>query len=139
MYKYLKKRYMKNFILILMFSLVSFYTYSQSNKTLVKSFTNTYDNILVDVQCNKKINYWQNNFVRIELNISTDFSEQLLSSLVKTQRYDFAYTNENNQTIITLPNINREIIVGGKKITERINMVIWLPETKQLPTETTLQ
>jgi len=125
--------------LILMFSLVSFYTYSQSNKTLVKSFTNTYDNILVDVQCNKKINYWQNNFVRIELNISTDFSEQLLSSLVKTQRYDFAYTNENNQTIITLPNINREIIVGGKKITERINMVIWLPETKQLPTETTLQ
>jgi hypothetical protein len=29
--------------------------------------------------------------------------------------------------------------VGGKKITERINMVIWLPETKQLPTETTLQ
>jgi hypothetical protein len=130
---------MKNFILILMFSLVSFYTYSQSNKTLVKSFTNTYDNILVDVQCNKKINYWQNNFVRIELNISTDFSEQLLSSLVKTQRYDFAYTNENNQTIITLPNINREIIVGGKKITERINMVIWLPETKQLPTETTLQ
>jgi hypothetical protein len=130
---------MKNFILILMFSLVSFYTYSQSNKTLVKSFTNTYDNILVDVQCNKKINYWQNNFVRIELNISTDFSEQLLSSLVKTQRYDFAYTNENNQTIITLPNINREIIVGGKKVTERINMVIWLPETKQLPTETTLQ
>ena len=130
---------MKNFILILMFSLVSFYTYSQSNKTLVKSFTNTYDNILVNVQCNKKINYWQNNFVRIELNISTDFSEQLLSSLVKTQRYDFAYTNENNQTIITLPNINREIIVGGKKITERINMVIWLPETKQLPTETTLQ
>ena len=130
---------MKNFILILMFSLVSFYTYSQSNKTLVKSFTNTYDNILVDVQCNKKINYWQNNFVRIELNISTDFSEQLLSSLVKTQRYDFAYINENNQTIITLPNINREIIVGGKKITERINMVIWLPETKQLPTETTLQ
>jgi hypothetical protein len=130
---------MKNFILILMFSLVSFYTYSQSNKTLVKSFTNTYDNILVDVQCDKKINYWQNNFVRIELNISTDFSEQLLSSLVKTQRYDFAYTNENNQTIITLPNINREIIVGGKKITERINMVIWLPETKQLPTETTLQ
>ena len=130
---------MKNFILILMFSLVSFYIYSQSNKTLVKSFTNTYDNILVDVQCNKKINYWQNNFVRIELNISTDFSEQLLSSLVKTQRYDFAYTNENNQTIITLPNINREIIVGGKKITERINMVIWLPETKQLPTGTTLQ
>ena len=130
---------MKNLILVLMFSLVSFYTYSQSNKTLVKSFTNTYDNILVDVQCDKKINYWQNNFVRIELNISTDFSEQLLSSLVKTQRYDFAYTNENNQTIITLPNINREIIVGGKKITERINMVIWLPETKQLPTETTLQ
>ena len=130
---------MKNFILILMFSLVSFYTYSQSNKTLVKSFTNTYDNILVNVQCNKKINYWQNNFVRIELNISTDFSEQLLSSLVKTARYDFAYTNVNNQTIITLPNINREIIVGGKKITERINMVIWLPETKQLPTETTLQ
>ncbi len=130
---------MKNFILILMFSLVSFYTYSQSNKTLVKSFTNTYDNILVDVQCNKKINYWQNNFVRIELNISTDFSEQLLSSLVKTARYDFTYTNENNQTIITLPNINREIIVGGKKITERINMVIWLPETKQLPTETTIQ
>jgi hypothetical protein len=130
---------MKNLILVLMFSLVSFYTYSQSNKTLVKSFTNTYDNILVDVQCNKKINYWQNNFVRIELNISTDFSEQLLSSLVKTARYDFAYTNVNNQTIITLPNINREIIVGGKKITERINMVIWLPETKQLPTETTLQ
>jgi hypothetical protein len=130
---------MKNFILILMFSLVSFYTYSQSNKTLAKSFTNTYDNILVDVQCDKKINYWQNNFVRIELNISTDFSEQLLSSLVKTQRYDFAYINENNQTIITLPNINREIIVGGKKVTERINMVIWLPETKKLPTETTLQ
>lgn len=130
---------MKNFILILMFSLVSFYTFGQSNKTLVKSFTNISDNILVDVKCDKKIKYWENNFVRIELNISTDFSEQLLSSLVKTARYDFTYTNDNNQTIITLPNLNKEIIVGGKRITERINMVIWLPKSENPPTEIILQ
>jgi hypothetical protein len=130
---------MKNFILILMFSLVSFYTFGQSNKTLVKSFTNISDNILVDVKCDKKIKYWENNFVRIELNISTDFSEQLLSSLVKTARYDFTYTNDNNQTIITLPNLNKEIIVGGKRITERINMVIWLPKSENTPTEIILQ
>jgi hypothetical protein len=130
---------MKNIILILILFLTSFYSYSQSNKTLVKSFTNISDDILVNVDCEKKINYWENSFVRIELNISTDFSEQLLSSLVKTARYDFVYNNNNNQTIITLPNLNKEIIVGGKKITERINMVIWLPKNKNIPTETILQ
>jgi hypothetical protein len=130
---------MKNFILVLMFSLVSFYTYSQSNKTLIKSFTNTNENILIDVECDKKIEYWESNFVRIELNITANFSEQLLNSLVKTARYDFTYINQNDETIITLPNINKEIIVGGKKITERINMVIWLPKNKNIPTETILQ
>ena len=130
---------MRNFILVLMFSLVSFYTYSQSNKTLIKSFTNTNEKILIDVECEKKIEYWESNFVRIELNISTSFSEQLLSSLVKTARYDFNYINQNDETIITLPNINKEIIVGGKKITERINMVIWLPNSKKIRTELILQ
>ena len=130
---------MKNFILVLMFSLVSFYTYSQSNKTLIKSFTNTNENILIDVECDKKIEYWESNFVRIELNITANFSEQLLNSLVKTARYDFTYINQNDETIITLPNINKEIIVGGKKITDKLNMVIWLPNTKKIRTELILQ
>lgn len=130
---------MKNFILVLMFSLVSFYTYSQSNKTLVKSFTNTNENILIDVECDKKIEYWESNFVRIELNITTNFSEQLLNSLIKTARYDFTYINQNDETIITLPNINKEIIVGGKKITDRLDMVIWLPRSKKIRTELILQ
>jgi hypothetical protein len=130
---------MKNFILVLMFSLVSFYTYSQSNKTLVKSFTNTNENILIDVECDKKIEYWESNFVRIELNITTNFSEQLLNSLIKTARYDFTYINQNDETIITLPNINKEIIVGGKKITDRLDMVIWLPKSKKIRTELILQ
>ena len=130
---------MRNFILIFMISLVSFYTYSQSNKTLIKSFTNTNEKILIDVECDKKIEHWESNFVRIELNISTSFSEQLLSSLVKTARYDFNYINQNDETIITLPNINKEIIVGGKKITEKLNMVIWLPNSKKIRTELILQ
>ena len=130
---------MKNLILVLMFSLVSFYTYSQSNKTLIKSFTNTNENILIDVECDKKIEYWESNFVRIELNITANFSEQLLNSLVKTARYDFTYINQNDETIITLPNINKEIIVGGKKITDKLNMVIWLPNTKKIRTELILQ
>jgi hypothetical protein len=130
---------MKNLILVLMFSLVSFYTFSQSNKTLIKSFTNTNDNILIDVQCEKKIEYWEKNFVRIELNITTNFSEQLLNSLVKTARYDFTYVNQNDETIITLPNINKEIIVGGKKISEKLDMVVWIPNTKKIRTELILQ
>ena len=130
---------MKNLILVLMFSLVSFYTYSQSNKTLIKSFTNTNENILIDVECDKKIEYWESNFVRIELNITTNFSEQLLNSLVKTARYDFTYVNQNDETIITLPNINKEIIVGGKKISEKLDMVVWIPNTKKIRTELILQ
>ena len=130
---------MKNLILVLMFSFVSFYTFSQSNKTLIKSFTNTNENILIDVECDKKIEYWESNFVRIELNITTNFSEQLLNSLVKTARYDFTYVNQNDETIITLPNINKEIIVGGKKISEKLDMVVWIPNTKKIRTELILQ
>jgi hypothetical protein len=130
---------MKNLILVLMFSFVSFYTFSQSNKTLIKSFTNTNENILIDIECDKKIEYWESNFVRIELNITTNFSEQLLNSLVKTARYDFTYVNQNDETIITLPNINKEIIVGGKKISEKLDMVVWIPNTKKIRTELILQ
>jgi len=122
-----------------MFSFVSFYTFSQSNKTLIKSFTNTNENILIDIECDKKIEYWESNFVRIELNITTNFSEQLLNSLVKTARYDFTYVNQNDETIITLPNINKEIIVGGKKISEKLDMVVWIPNTKKIRTELILQ
>jgi hypothetical protein len=130
---------MKNLILVLMFSLVSFYTYSQSNKTLVKSFPNVVENVFVDVNCTKTINRWTNDFVKIELNISGNFSEELLSSLVKIGRYDLSYKNENNTTIITLPNIYREIIIRGEKVSEVLNMVIWMPETQTIDTKTILQ
>ena len=130
---------MKNLILILMFSLVSFYTFSQSNKTLVKSFTNISENVFVDVNCDKTINRWSNNYVKIEITISGNFSEELLSSLVKIGRYDFVSKNENNTTLITLPNISREIIIRGDKISEKVNMAIWIPESQTIDTKTILQ
>lgn len=130
---------MKNLILILMFSLVSFYTFSQSNKTLVKSFTNISENVFVDVNCDKTINRWSSNYVKIEITISGNFSEELLSSLVKIGRYDFVSKNENNTTLITLPNISREIIIRGEKISEKVNMVIWIPESQTIDTKTILQ
>jgi hypothetical protein len=58
---------------------------------------------------------------------------------VKTARYDFTYVNQNDETIITLPNINKEIIVGGKKISEKLDMVVWIPNTKKIRTELILQ
>ena len=130
---------MKNLILILMFSLVSFYTFSQSNKTLVKSFTNISENVFVDVNCDKTINRWSSNYVKIEITISGNFSEELLSSLVKIGRYDFVSKNENNTTLITLPNISREIIIRGDKISEKVNMAIWIPESQTIDTKTILQ
>ena len=122
-----------------MFSLVSFYTFSQSNKTLVKSFTNISENVFVDVNCDKTINRWSSNYVKIEITISGNFSEELLSSLVKIGRYDFVSKNENNTTLITLPNISREIIIRGEKISEKVNMVIWIPESQTIDTKTILQ
>jgi len=119
---------MKNFILVLTFLLTSFGVFSQSNKTLVKSFTNVTDNVSFEVSCEKTIKYWPNSYVRIEVNISTNYSEELLSSLVKSGRYDLFSKIENGVTLISLPNLSREIVIRGEKIKEKLNLVVWLPE-----------
>lgn len=122
-----------------MFLLHSLTSFSQTSKTFVKSIPNNSNEVIVNINCDKKVNHWDNNFIRIELMVTSTLPIETLNSLVKIGRYDFDYKVENDYIIITLPKLNNEITIRGERVTEKISITIWLPEFSKISQETIIQ
>jgi hypothetical protein len=130
---------MKNLIFLLTFLMFSLCGISQTTKTFVKNFTVVPTNLNVDIQCEKNYLRWEGNTIKIEMTISASVPSETMNSFVKYGRYDLEYKNENDTLIISLPKMKNEIVLGGQRVTEKISMVIWLPETTIISDETIFQ
>lgn len=120
---------MKKFILggLLLFASVT--GQAQSSKTFIKSFVNSSNQVTIETECTKVIKNWDNSYLRIYLTIESNVSESILGSLATAGRYDHVAKLENGVLVITMPNLVRQVSIGGVPIIEKLTMEVFLPDS----------
>lgn len=137
---------MKTFTTIL-FLLVYSVTFSQVNKTLVKSVaistTTSFSNQAhVTLPGDAVISEWENEFIRITTNLKVEnMNEAIVNQLVMLGRYTIeAEINEVNNTLtILMPKISNKVTVKGVELSEIIEFEINVPKGYVLNYKSTTQ
>jgi len=123
---------MKNLILFITFLLLVNVSYSQSTKTLVKSLKLETNKVLFDISGGKKINYWDDNHIKIIFVAKINLSEDMLNQLIKLGRYDLESKIENDITIVRFVKILKDLIIKGEKVSENFDFEIYLPRESRV-------
>jgi len=100
-----------------------------TQKTLVKSF-NLKGNDVVDLDLNGEIEVkeWSSPSIRIEMLISVENgSETMLKSLVKAGRYNLISSETDEAFQISMPGLDREIMVKGSPLLDNVSYIINIP------------
>lgn len=118
---------MKNlFILVCLF--ISTILYSQtSTKTLVKTVVVDNPTVLFNIE-NYDINYWDESYIKVIMNIETDLPERTLSMLIGTGRYELNKDNRFDKTIYSIPKLERKISFDDIPIKETVYIECWIPK-----------
>lgn len=98
-------------------------------KTLVKSFNlKGLDQVVLDLNGDIDVQERAGEIVRVQMTIGISGSGAMLKSLITAGRYNLKMTETEDGALINSPNINREIMVGGKKLVENVNYTVYVPE-----------
>lgn len=75
---------------------------------------------------------WENETVRLQLEIHTNLSESVMKQLVKAGRYNLEGKREGDAFIITAPNLEKSVTVGGVTLDDQIHVHVERPVWMQL-------
>ncbi len=122
---------MKKSFLFLAFSfLLIGNSYAQeTNKTLVKTL-NSEGASVIDLQFKNNgitAEPWDEGTIRIELEITANFPEAVVSQLIKAGRYTLSSKVEDGKLIITADNLEKTVSVGGKDLEDEVKVLAKTP------------
>ena len=115
-----------------MFLTIGTCVFSQSSKTLVKTFSTEATKVFVNFDGNKTINYWDTRLIKIEITINANVSSDILNSLINAGRYELTNNVDNNINVINMFKVKKSIEIGGNKLIENLSIKIWLPKDSEL-------
>jgi len=117
------RNFFTTFILVIFLSISAF---SQS-KTLVKNIATTSTELVVNVpEASIKTTTWDKNEILVILTVNLD-NESLLNSLMKSTRYNIVLTESENKSLLTIPNLAKQISINGKTIKENVTIELKIP------------
>jgi len=70
---------------------------------------------------------WDNETIRIQMEIHTNMPETIMKQLVKAGRYNLSGKRIGDQFVITAPNINKNITVGGVTLDDQVHVHVERP------------
>lgn len=121
---------MKAFSFLLAFLLVSSISFAQnSDKTLVKTMNPLEcPNVKIDIK-NKGLDSepWDEGTIRVQLEIEANIPEAVLAQLVKAGRYNLDGGKDGETYIVSAPNLEKSITIGGKDLEEVIKIRVQTP------------
>ncbi len=122
---------MKNISLLSLFLIFAVLLSAQNeSKTLVKTIDPSgASSVLFDFKYNKlEIKNWNNNTVRLQLEIRSNMPESILNQLVKSGRYTIEGTKIGETYTLKAPNLGKKVTIGGKVLQEEIILQVEMPD-----------
>ena len=121
---------MRNACVLLVGLLMAFGLQAQeSEKTLVKTLNpEEAANVHIDIK-NKGMesNPWDQGTIRIQLAVEANVPEAILTQLVKAGRYSLDGNKDGEVYIVSAPNLEKAITIGGKDLEEKITVMVQTP------------
>lgn len=117
------------FVLLLGLCLAFSLQAQESEKTLVKTLNpEEAANVHIDIK-NKGMesNPWDEGTIRIQLAVEANVPEAILTQLVKAGRYSLDGNKDGEIYIVSAPNLDKAITIGGKDLEEKITVVVQTP------------
>lgn len=115
------------FAAFLFLSSVSFA--QESDKTLVKTMNPLEcPNVQIDIK-NKGMESepWDEGTIRVQLEVKANIPEAVLGQLVKAGRYSIDGGKDGETYIVSAPNLEKAITIGGKDLEETITIKVQTP------------
>ncbi len=116
-------------MLILAVSALGMTAQNISEKTMVKPFRLGAESLEVHLDGVVEVKYWNNEYAQAEINVVLEgFNAQILKSLVTAGRYDLAIEKNGEITIISSPNLAKDVKLRGKEVKDEVKFTIFVPE-----------
>jgi hypothetical protein len=100
-----------------------------SEKTLVKTLNpDQASNIHINVRNQgMESEQWDEGTVRVQLEVEANVPEAILAQLVKAGRYSLDGNKDAETYIVSAPNLEKTITIGGKDLEEKITVKVQTP------------
>lgn len=120
---------MKTFFLLFSLGLFVAQATAQSDKTLVKTFdpSGAEEIHLAFPFYQVEAKPWDERGLRLQLQIQANVPTEILEKLVKAGRYTTESKTEDNKFIITAPNLEKMVSIGGVPLEEHITVLAKTP------------
>lgn len=117
------------FTLVLFLLVASSSLFAQGDKTLVKTMDPKGTSMIDFDFRNLGIEAvpWEEGFIRVELEITANFPEQVLAQLVKAGRYTLTSSIDGNVFRVTAENLDKAVTIGGKDLDDHVRVFIKTP------------
>jgi hypothetical protein len=102
---------------------------AQSQRQIVKSLDLKGQTIVASFHGEVKIVETETEFIRVTATIDVaNFSDDILKKLVEVGRYDIKTTNIDGKTVISMPAVEKRVIIKGVDLVERMSFEIQVPK-----------
>jgi hypothetical protein len=120
---------MKTFSLLFFLGIVLAQASAQSDKTLVKTFDPSgAEEIHLDFPFHDlEAKPWDERGLRLQLQIQANVPTEILEKLVKAGRYTTEAKTDGNKFIVTAPNLEKMVSIGGVPLEEHITILAKTP------------
>ncbi|WP_020534423.1 hypothetical protein [Lewinella cohaerens] len=106
-------------------------------KTFVRSFNlQGAQEAVLQIEGPVDVQTWSQSITRIQMTVGIERgSESMLRSLAQAGRYNLKGQLDNDQYLISVPGLEREVLVNGQALAENISYVIFVPEDVRINIE----
>ncbi|MGH1434959.1 MAG: hypothetical protein ACRBG0_10915 [Lewinella sp.] len=106
-------------------------------KTFVRSFNlQGAQEAVLQIEGPVDVQTWSQSITRIQMTVGIERgSESMLRSLAQAGRYNLKGQLDNDQYFISVPGLEREVLVNGQALAENISYVIFVPEDVRINIE----
>lgn len=103
-------------------------TFSQSDKTFVKTIASVDSELTFDFPGDVVIKKWDKDYTRVTVNISSDnASPSMLKQLIDMGRYEFTNSYNSGKLVVSMSKLSKKIFVSGEEISENLKIEIYVP------------
>ncbi|WP_367388740.1 hypothetical protein [Lewinella sp. LCG006] len=106
-------------------------------KTFVRSFNlQGAQETVLQFEGAVEVQTWNQSIARIQMTVGLERgSDTMLRSLAQAGRYNLKGQLENDQYLISVPGLSREVSVNGQTLAENITYVVFVPENVRVNIE----